>query len=375
MVHCIPSFTLREQLASIGQVPAIHSRLCHPRDILGVVVRDRYAMGTAGAFNAELVRGADVDDGREAAGLTIQTDGAAGAEGHFVGLSTRQEMQHYCAPIQCKMTKPAAICTRDWLLTTQRKGRVMATSKHTLCGIYKIQNLVNGKVYIGSSANIKLRFGAHRSRLGRGTHHSIFLQRAWSKHGSANFSFAILELVRIPARLHIAENRHIQEFRSSDKRYGYNVCPAAGSLLGIKFGPQSEAHRRKIGDAHLGKVNSAETRAKLSAALKGRTFDAAWLAKMSQAHTGRKMAPLTAAHKAIVSATHKGKTISDAHKARLSAAHKGRKQSDEDRANKRSAGAAYWATQTPEQRTARTAKAAATKAAGRSATPPPAFQA
>lgn len=273
------------------------------------------------------------------------------------------------------MTKPAAICTRNWLLTSQRKGRVMDTSKHTLCGIYKIQNLVNGKVYIGSSADIKKRFGAHRSKLGRGTHHSIFLQRSWDKHGSVNFSFAILELVRIPARVHIAENRHIQEFNSSDQRYGYNVCPAAGSLLGIKFGPQSDAHRRKIGDAHLGRVSSAETRAKLSAALKGRTFDAEWLAKMSQAQIGRKMAPLTAAHKAIVSATHKGKTISDAHKARLSAAHKGRKQSDEDRANKRAAGAAYWATQTPEQRAARTAKAAATKATQQSTMLPPAFQA
>ena len=33
-----------------------------------------------------------------------------------------------------------------------------------ICGIYKITNLVNNKVYIGQSTNILKRFNAHKSR-------------------------------------------------------------------------------------------------------------------------------------------------------------------------------------------------------------------
>jgi group I intron endonuclease len=241
----------------------------------------------------------------------------------------------------------------------------MAASKNTLCGIYEIRNIVNGKLYIGSSANIQRRLITHRSTLKRNTHHSTLLQHAWNKYGAAAFSFNVLELVRDPARLYIVENSYIQRFRSADRSHGYNICPAAGSTLGIKYGPHSAEHRKKIGDAHRGRVSSQETREKLSAALKGRTFDAAWIEKMRQAQIGRKMAPLTDAHRAIVSATHKGKTISDEHKARLSAVHKGRKLSDEDKAKKKASGAAFWATQSPEQRAARMAKSVATKAAKR----------
>ena len=32
-----------------------------------------------------------------------------------------------------------------------------------MCGIYKIENLINGKVYIGKSINIKKRFKDHIS--------------------------------------------------------------------------------------------------------------------------------------------------------------------------------------------------------------------
>lgn len=243
----------------------------------------------------------------------------------------------------------------------------MAIRKHTLCGIYQIKNLVNGRVYIGSSVNIRRRFSTHRNMLARNNHHSTLLQRAWNKYGEAAFSFSVLEIVRDPLRLHIVENTYIQQLCAAVPAHGYNVCPAAGSTLGIKIGPLSPEHRKKISDSHIGMVASAETRAKLSAHRKGVKLSAEWVENARKAHIGLKLKPLSEAHKAIVSATHKGKTISDAHKARLSAANKGRKLSEEDKAKKRAAGSAFWATQTPEQRKARMAKGVATKAANRAA--------
>ena len=37
-----------------------------------------------------------------------------------------------------------------------------------MIGIYKIQNLINGKIYIGQSVHIKARFNAHKSEARNG---------------------------------------------------------------------------------------------------------------------------------------------------------------------------------------------------------------
>lgn len=64
--------------------------------------------------------------------------------------------------------------------------------------IYKIENLVNGKVYIGQTArNIKHRKIHHFNAL-RGNYHSNkYLQRSWNKYGEENFIFKIIENVDI----------------------------------------------------------------------------------------------------------------------------------------------------------------------------------
>ena len=62
-----------------------------------------------------------------------------------------------------------------------------------ICGIYKITNLVNGKIYIGSSKDIKYRWSQHKTQL-RGTMHgNTYLQNAWNKYNEENFKFEIIE--------------------------------------------------------------------------------------------------------------------------------------------------------------------------------------
>jgi len=55
-------------------------------------------------------------------------------------------------------------------------------------GIYKIEHLDSGRIYIGSSNNISGRWRKHKEALNRGTHHSKYLQRLWNKYGESSIT-------------------------------------------------------------------------------------------------------------------------------------------------------------------------------------------
>lgn len=52
-----------------------------------------------------------------------------------------------------------------------------------ISGIYKILNIKNGKFYIGSSNNIKVRWSQHKTLLKNNKHENKYLQNAWNKYG------------------------------------------------------------------------------------------------------------------------------------------------------------------------------------------------
>lgn len=60
-----------------------------------------------------------------------------------------------------------------------------------ICGIYCIENLVNGKKYIGQSIDVKRRFAQHKrsSNIKR----NYFLYQSFEKYGIENFKFYTLE--------------------------------------------------------------------------------------------------------------------------------------------------------------------------------------
>lgn len=64
-----------------------------------------------------------------------------------------------------------------------------------ICGIYKIENLINGKVYIGQSNDIKRRWYHHKRDSIKETSPSYNypLYRAFRKYGIDNFKFEIIE--------------------------------------------------------------------------------------------------------------------------------------------------------------------------------------
>jgi hypothetical protein len=67
-------------------------------------------------------------------------------------------------------------------------------------GIYKITNIVNGKIYIGSSIDIKNRWWSHKDDLEHGTHCNTHLQNAWKVYGEDSFKFEILDEMNVSTR-------------------------------------------------------------------------------------------------------------------------------------------------------------------------------
>lgn len=116
------------------------------------------------------------------------------------------------------------------------------------CGIYCILNILNGKVYIGSSDDIAARFRQHLYCLKHNKHHSPHLQYAWNRDGQDNFIFCMLEETSVNS-LHIREQYYIDKYDACIDLYGYNIRPLAESNRGHKFSQEVIEKSRK---AHLG---------------------------------------------------------------------------------------------------------------------------
>ena len=135
--------------------------------------------------------------------------------------------------------------------------------------IYAIRNELNGDLYIGSAQNVRSRWKAHQRLLLRNKHHSAHLQRAYTKYGSGNLLYCIVEYVDDKDNLLEREQTWLDFFKPK-----YNISRFAGSpMKGLKL--------------------SAETRARMSAA------------KM-----GKKRPPMTDEHRERISASKKGKKLS-----------------------------------------------------------------
>lgn len=114
-------------------------------------------------------------------------------------------------------------------------------------GVYQIRNTVTERIYIGSaSRGFKNRWTNHVNDLRKNRHGNRYLQRAWNKYGESAFEFTIL-LVCPPNDCVASEQSIIESKRATDRRFGYNIAPVAGSSRGIK---RSAATRKKLSEFH-----------------------------------------------------------------------------------------------------------------------------
>ena len=93
-------------------------------------------------------------------------------------------------------------------------------------GIYKIENLINGSIYIGQSIDIEKRWSTHISILNQNNHYNAHLQNAWNKYGSENFKFSIVE----ECEQFELNDREIYWIDKCDSFInGYNLTPGGGN--------------------------------------------------------------------------------------------------------------------------------------------------
>ena len=89
--------------------------------------------------------------------------------------------------------------------------------------IYKYENKVNHKVYIGQTNDVRRRFSEH---LYGHSYQTSLIERAIKKYGIENFEFEVLEETDIPNE----RERYWIDHYHSYKPYGYNICEGGGYL-------------------------------------------------------------------------------------------------------------------------------------------------
>lgn len=135
----------------------------------------------------------------------------------------------------------------------------MSIGKKKIVGTYLLSNRETGETYIGSGI-LKKREQAHFRDLNAGAHVNCNLQKAFDNN--QNFDFIGLEAETIED----ARNREqeLLDFHQGNPLL-LNISKSAHRCIV----EHTEESRRKIGDAHRGKILSQEVRDKLSIARKG----------------------------------------------------------------------------------------------------------
>lgn len=122
-------------------------------------------------------------------------------------------------------------------------------------GIYQIRNILDNKIYIGSTINLRTRRNRHFSELKFNRHYNIHLQRAYNRDEKENFVFEILITCHSDL-LCWYEQQFVDQWKPE-----YNQRKEVNSNLGVKKTPEM---KKKIGDFFRGKNISEEHKRKIA---------------------------------------------------------------------------------------------------------------
>lgn len=146
-----------------------------------------------------------------------------------------------------------------------------------ICGIYKIQNKVNGKVYVGASRNIKARFRQHKSTLRNNVHICKELQSEYNEYGEDKFFHEVLEVCD-EELLNKREQFWTDKLKSNNANYGYNRRKDVTNNGGIEFTEEAKKNVRKNKPVTKGKKNG----------MYGKTHTEEIRKRLSENHKGSK---------------------------------------------------------------------------------------
>lgn len=155
------------------------------------------------------------------------------------------------------------------------------------CGIYKIVDQ-KGRVYIGSSADLKARKSKHFTELQKGIHGNKKLQRVADKYGISSLVFSVIEYCE--RHLLISkEQSYIDQLNPF-----FNICLVAGVSNGMAGKKHSEEVKRAIAEKVAGNTNrrgakiSEESKNKMRLAKVGKKLTEEHKRKIGEKSKGRK---------------------------------------------------------------------------------------
>jgi group I intron endonuclease len=168
--------------------------------------------------------------------------------------------------------------------------------------VYKITNLINGKLYIGKADDVVERWQKHLSdtRTMRG----FILHNAIRKYGKENFDISVIEECESEEKALEREMFWIAEYKT-------NIC---------KYGNQFGYNLTDGGEGISGNVRSPESRKKMSEASRGRPKSEFHKEQLRLAKVGAKLSP---EHKANIGKAGIGRKQPESAKLKLSINHTG----------------------------------------------------
>ena len=180
--------------------------------------------------------------------------------------------------------------------------------------IYKIENKIDGKIYIGQTQRtLEERMKEHR----RNSRKS-YVDRAIKKYGIENFSVEIVEECETFEKLNEREIFWIEKLNCKFPN-GYNLSDGGQGSTGYITTPELSA---KLSQLRKGRKISIEQRKKISASLKGKIFSDETKKKISAAKIGHTVSKETREKLRIAQL---GKKATEETKLKMSASNKNKR--------------------------------------------------
>lgn len=138
--------------------------------------------------------------------------------------------------------------------------------------VYKITNLINGKIYIGKTSNIAQRMKTHITVANGGPEkYKDFsvIHKAIVKYGEHNFIIEKISEHELESDALLNESIWIQNLNARNSKIGYNCTNGGDGISGYKFTPQQIENLRK---GRTGIPHSEETKKRMSIVHTGKPY-------------------------------------------------------------------------------------------------------
>jgi group I intron endonuclease len=220
--------------------------------------------------------------------------------------------------------------------------------------VYQWRNILDGKIYLGSSEHPIRRKSEHRYLLSINEHHSPYFQNAWNAYTEEFFVYERIEIVdiaglnekEITKALLACEQKWLDLLKPYLRDAGYNVATVAGSRRGVKASDETRAlqssQRKDVPKtlSHAANISEALKISPIAIAQRERLFESLRDVPKTESHR-KNLSISKTGHKQSAETIEKrvsqlrDKPLSSSHKQAISEGNSGKIRTEEQRQNMR----------------------------------------